>query len=223
MAAFSSLSFYALAASCLSLIALPITRVSAQTAPLVLHLPTAQPLDTVQAASPGVKITQIYNGSPTITMWSAETPLTIAGGEAGCSFTLPIAHMSIEDVVLVTPPTANNVVTRLEIARSNNMSAAQALSAAIRIDRRLESVGWKPAPNVDRNSPARALRLLQRDFEAEIVDLRCGHAEILVSISSDPRHPKNATWRFIYDMQPKPELLLAPRPPDLPSKSSAVH
>ncbi|MBB5066694.1 hypothetical protein [Granulicella mallensis] len=209
MAASSFPFFYILAASCLSLMALPITRANAQTALPVLHLSSLQPLDKVQAASPGVKITQIYNGSPTITMWSAETPLTIAGGESECSFSLLVPHMSAEDVVLSTPPEANGVVTTLDIARFGNMSAAQALAAAYQLAAKLQAHGWVPNPYT-KPSAAQAQRLLRRDFSVSIRDLRCGHSQIFISASSDPRHPKNVTWSFGYDLQPRPNPLSQP-------------
>jgi hypothetical protein len=194
--------FYVLALSCLSLVALPITRVNAQTALPVLHLSSEQPLDTVQAASPGVKITQIYSGSPVEHLWSVDTPLTLAGGEAECSFSLPVPRMFPGSAILVAPVEID-IVTLFEIGISNRMPAVQTLSTAYQLAAKLQAHGWTP-DFYDQPSLARAKRLLRRDFSVSIRDLHCGHFEIWISASSDPRHPKNTTWGFSYHLQPVP-------------------
>lgn len=205
----SSVPFFTvLAVSCLSVIALPITRVKAQTAPPMLHLSTEQPVADVQAVSPGVKITHlVFDDSPTGTLWDVETSFTLAGGEPGCSFSLPVPHKHAAFVLLAASK-PNDVATRLIIDSFGDMTEELALATATRLARRLEAAGWKFTPYAVRDSPARIRHLLEENTGIITSDLQCGHAQILIGVSLDPRHRKVASCSFDYNLQ----LLPAPVP-----------
>jgi hypothetical protein len=198
------LLFCVLAVSGLSLIALRTTKLYAQTAPPVLHLSTEQPVADVQAASPGVKITHLaFDDSPTGTLWDVETPLTLAGGESGCSFNLPVPSQHAA-LVRLSASKPNDIATRLVIDSFGDMSEELALATATRIDRQLEAAGWKFTPNAVRLSSARIRHLLQENSGIITSNLQCGHAQIFISVSLDPRHRKIVSCSFDYNLQPVP-------------------
>jgi hypothetical protein len=190
--------FCVFAVGCLSLTTPQITHLCAQMVTPVLHIPSGQPLAVVQNASPGIKIIQMFSSSTAVNMWSVETPLTLNLGDTGCPFSLPVPRMPVESVVLATHR-GDDVVTSFAIDSFGNMAATSALTAATKIGNQLKSAGWQPASNLVQHTPAQTQRLLQRDFGVAIANLHCGHSQIFISLSRDPRHPKVVTYSFIYN------------------------